>query len=154
MSRGSSFIDSRKSCGNCINRKWEIYMQEMSFIQREGQSWQSLSVWLCQAALSRSMSHAEPSLQFCYNIKTIAAQWKNTSPPSHPNNITATGRHTQTHTPAPALTCIHSIQFSLLSSTKQSCSQLIEANKCMVSFSFKRNKLSGFPLDEVMSILV
>lgn len=69
---------------------------------REGRSSQSLSFWVCQAAVSPRSSHSKPSSLFCYNIKTIAWQWKNTQPSSCPNNIMTTERHTHryiyTHT--------------------------------------------------------
>lgn len=75
--------------GKFICKRWASF--------REGLGSQSLDSWVCQAAASLSMSHSKPSPLFCYNIKTIARQWKNTRPPSCPNNIMTTERRAQRH---------------------------------------------------------
>ena len=129
-----------------------ICKRSLSF--REGLSIQSLGSWVCQAALSLLMSHSKTSPLFCYNTNTTEQQWKTTQPPFVLSILRALrDTHTEAHIHTHPLTSIHSIQFPLPSRPTWSCSQLIEANKCMVSFSLKR-KLSGFTLDEVTSILV
>lgn len=116
-------------------------------------------VFVFSRQLCASVSRSKPSSLLCHNIKTTAC-WEKYTGKIHKPPLAVTivwplrATHAETPTHTPSLTCVHSIQFSLLSSPKWSCSQLIEANKCTVSFSFKRKELSGFPLDKVMSILV
>lgn len=70
MSRVFSFIVSGKSYGNYINRKWEIYMPEMSFIQ----SGTELAVTGCLALPGSSVMERESFRTFSSCFATILRQ--------------------------------------------------------------------------------
>lgn len=61
--------------------------------------------------------------------------------------------HTHTFDLSHAFTQSHFFLFTIQNEAAANI-KLTETNKCTIPFSFKRNKLSGFPFDAVTSVLV